>query len=206
MEKVLTIKETAEMLKVSLSTLRRWDSEGVLTPVRTSGRHRRYKMSDIKKFLGENLSENEIETNTIRVVTYARCSTFDQKKHGDIDRQSDRLVNYSVRNNYTITDIIKDCGSGLNDNRKGYIKLCNLVINRKIDKVIIEHRDRLTRFGYDTIERFFNSYGVTIELVDKKVYTETEELTNDMMMLLASFSGKLYSQRARENRKIKNSM
>ena len=206
MEKVLTIKETAEMLKVSLSTLRRWDYEGVLTPVRTSGRHRRYKMSDIKKFLGENLSENEIETNTIRVVTYARCSTFDQKKHGDIDRQSDRLVNYSVRNNYTITDIIKDCGSGLNDNRKGYIKLCNLVINRKIDKVIIEHRDRLTRFGYDTIERFFNSYGVTIELVDKKVYTETEELANDMMMLLASFSGKLYSQRARENRKNKNSM
>ena len=206
MEKVLTIKETAEILKVSLPTLRRWDSEGVLTPVRTSGRHRRYKMSDIKKFLGENLSENEIETNTIRVVTYARCSTFDQKKHGDIDRQSDRLVNYSVRNNYTITDIIKDCGSGLNDNRKGYIKLCNLVINRKIDKVIIEHRDRLTRFGYDTIERFFNSYGVTIELVDKKVYTETEELANDMMMLLASFSGKLYSQRARENRKNKNSM
>ena len=206
MEKVLTIKETAEILKVSWPTLRRWDSEGVLTPVRTSGRHRRYKMSDIKKFLGENLSENEIETNTIRVVTYARCSTFDQKKHGDIDRQSDRLVNYSVRNNYTITDIIKDCGSGLNDNRKGYIKLCNLVINRKIDKVIIEHRDRLTRFGYDTIERFFNSYGVTIELVDKKVYTETEELANDMMMLLASFSGKLYSQRARENRKNKNSM
>ena len=206
MEKVLTIKETAEILKVSLPTLRRWDSEGVLTPVRTSGRHRRYKMSDIKKFLGENLSENEIETNTIRVVTYARCSTFDQKKHGDIDRQSDRLVNYSVRNNYTITDIIKDCGSGLNDNRKGYIKLCNLVINRKIDKVIIEHRDRLTRFGYDTIERFFNSYGVTIELVDKKVYTETEELANDMMMLLASFRGKLYSQRARENRKNKNSM
>ena len=111
-----------------------------------------------------------------------------------------------MRNNYTITDIIKDCGSGLNDNRKGYIKLCNLVINRKIDKVIIEHRDRLTRFGYDTIERFFNSYGVTIELVDKKVYTETEELANDMMMLLASFSGKLYSQRARENRKNKNSM
>ena len=79
MEKVLTIKETAEILKVSLPTLRRWDSEGVLTPVRTSGRHRRYKMSDIKKFLGENLSENEIETNAIRVVTYARCSTFDQK-------------------------------------------------------------------------------------------------------------------------------
>ena len=103
-----------------------------------------------------------------------------------------------------IIDTIQDCGSGLNDNRKGYVKLCNLVINKNIDRVVIEHRDRLTRFGFDTLERFFNSYGVTIELVDKHVYTETEDLTNDIMMLLASFSGKLHSQRAKENKRKRN--
>ena len=48
---------------------------------------------------------------------------------------------------------------------------------------------------------FFNSYGVEIELVDKKEYTEQEELVNDMMMLIASFSGRLYSARAKENSK-----
>ena len=91
-------------------------------------------------------------------------------------------------------------GSGLNDKRKGFTKFCNLVVNGKINKVVIEHKDRLTRFQYNLIEIFFNSYGVKIELLDKKEYTEQEELVNDMMMLIASFSGKVYSLRAQENR------
>ena len=114
------------------------------------------------------------------VATYARCSTSDQKSHGDIDRQSERLVEYSVKHKYKIEHIIKDMGSGLNDKRKGFVKLCKLVIDKKINKIIIEHKDRLTRFQYNLIEMFFNSYGVEIELVDKKEYTEQEELVNDM--------------------------
>ena len=54
-------------------------------------------------------------------------------------------------------------------------------------------------FQYNLIEFFFNSYGVDIELTDKKEYTEQEELVNDMMMLIASFSGRLYSAREKEN-------
>lgn len=69
------------------------------------------------------------------------------------------------------------------------------------DNVEIEHKDRLTRFQYNLIEFFFNSYGVEIELLDKNEYTEQEELVNDMMMLIASFSGRLYSARAKENAK-----
>ena len=82
-----------------------------------------------------------------------------------------------------------------------FVKLCKLVISQQIDKVIIEHKDRLTRFQYNLIEMFFNSYNVEIELTDKKEYNEQEELVNDMMMLIASFSGRLYSARAKENKK-----
>ena len=124
-----------------------------------------------------------------------------QKAHGDIDRQSTRIFEYCTKRKYKVEYVIKDMGSGLNDKRKGFMKLCNLVVNKKIDKVVIEHKDRLTRFQYNLIEFFFNSYGVEIELLDKKEYTEQEELVNDMMMLIASFSGKLYSARAKENRK-----
>lgn len=98
---------------------------------------------------------------------------------------------------------IKDMGSGINDKRKGFVKLCKLVTEKKINKIVIEHKDRLTRFQYNLIEFFFNSYGVDIELTDKKEYTEQEELVNDMMMLIASFSGRLYSARAKENAKKK---
>lgn len=200
MDKLLTLKETSKLLNVSKSTLQRWDKNGKLVAIRTQGGHRRYKSSEIDKLIGVNNNKLLNIKKDIIVATYARCSTPDQKFHGDIDRQSNRIFEYCVQKDYKVEYIIKDMGSGLNDKRKGFIKLCNLVVNKKIDKVIIEHKDRLTRFQYNLIEFFFNSYGVEIELLDKKEYTEQEELVNDMMMLIASFSGKVYSLRAKENR------
>ena len=114
-----------------------------------------------------------------------------------------RNVEYAVKKGYNIVEIIKDCGSGINDKRKGFMKLCNLVVSHMIDRVIIEHKDRLTRFQYNLIEFFFNNNGVEIEIIDKKETTYQDELVNDMMMLLASFSGKLYSMRGKQNKKLK---
>lgn len=200
MNNLLTLQETENILNVSKSTLQRWDKSGKLTALRTEGGHRRYKLSDIESIIGSGQNDEQTSKEIV-VATYARCSTPDQKAHGDIDRQSTRIFEYCTKRKYKVEYIIKDMGSGLNDKRKGFMKLCNLVVNKKIDKVVIEHKDRLTRFQYNLIEFFFNSYGVEIELLDKKEYTEQEELVNDMMMLIASFSGKLYSARANENRK-----
>jgi len=201
MDKLLTIDETKKILNVSKCTLQRWDNSGKLKALRTEGGHRRYRQSDIDSIIGKEEDKKELSNKEIIVATYARCSTPDQKAHGDIDRQSTRIFEYCTKKGYKIEHIIKDMGSGLNDKRKGFVKLCKLVIDKKINKVVIEHKDRLTRFQYNLIEMFFNSYDVEIELVDKKDYTEQEELVNDMMMLLASFSGKVYSLRAQENRK-----
>lgn len=198
MKQFLTLNETMEYLNVSKPTLHRWDKSGKLKAVRTGGGHRRYRISDLEKFVG---CEEDEKHNDIIVATYARCSTSDQKQHGDIDCQSQRLSEYCAKKKYKVEHIIKDMGSGINDKRKGFVKLCNLVVEQKINKVIIEHKDRLTRFQYNLIEFFFKSYGVDIELTDKKEYTEQEELVNDIMMLIASFSGRLYSARAKENNK-----
>ena len=198
MKNLLNMKEAMDYLNVSKITLQRWDNSGKLKAVRTSGGHRRYKLSDLEKFIGECHAEGK-ETDDVIVATYARCSTSDQKQHGDIDRQSQRLSEYCAKKKYKVEYIIKDMGSGINDKRKGFVKLCKLITDKKINKVVIEHKDRLTRFQYNLIEFFFNSYGVDIELADKKEYTEQEELVNDMMMLIASFSGRLYSARAKEN-------
>lgn len=198
MKNLLNMKETMNYLNVSKITLQRWDNSGKLKAVRTSGGHRRYKLSDLEKFIGE-YNDEENDYKDVIVATYARCSTSDQKQHGDIDRQSQRLSEYCAKKKYKVEYIIKDMGSGINDKRKGFVKLCKLVTEKKINKIVIEHKDRLTRFQYNLIEFFFNSYGVDIELTDNKEYTEQEELVNDMMMLIASFSGRLYSTRAKEN-------
>lgn len=199
MKQLLTIKETSEYLSVSPQTLRNWDKNGTLVPIKTTGGHRRYDIETLEKFIGKKKANDAFDDP--RAVTYARCSTFRQKDCGDIERQSDRIVRYCLKKKYRIVDIIKDCDSGLNENRKGFNKLLKLVTERKVDKVIIEHKDRLIRFGFKILSYFFSTYGVEIEILnDREESSFEDELTNDMMMLLASFCGKLYSRRAKENK------
>ena len=199
MGKLLKIGEAAQYLSVSQDTLRKWDKANKLKPLETAGGHRRYDTDALDEFIGKKVKETE--TKPIVCATYARVSSYEQKQKGDLDRQSQRLSEYCAKKGLLVTHIIKDVGSGLNDNRSGFIRLTDLIMQGKVNKLIIEHKDRLTRFQYNLIEFFFNSYGVEIELLDKKAYTEQEELVNDMMMLIASFSGKVYSMRAKENRK-----
>ena len=200
MGELLNLKEAMVFLNVSKSTLHRWDRDGKLKSIKTVGKHRRYKLSDLKLFIGGNIEIESTSTDIIAVI-YSRCSTSDQKIHGDLDRQAHRLTEYCVNHKYKIEYILKDIGSGLNDKRIGFVKLCDLVINRKINKVIIENKDRLTRFQFNLIENFFNSYDVEIEISNKKELSVDEELVNDLTMIMASFAGRIYSKRAQENRK-----
>lgn len=195
---LLNLKETMDYLNVSKSTLHRWDREGKLKPIKTIGKHRRYDIKQLDLFIGK--IDYDLNKTNNNVAIYARCSTNDQKSHGDLDRQAQRITDYCVKKKYIIETIIKDVGSGLNDKRIGFIRLCDLVIASKINKVIIENKDRLTRFQFNLISKFFESYGVTIEIVNNKDFTEEEDLVNDLMMLMASFTGRVYSKRARDNR------
>lgn len=202
MDKLYSISKTAELLDVTPKTLRIWDKENKLKPILTSGGHRRYKESDIKAMMGYTEISSE---QHIICATYSRVSSQKQKNTGDLDRQSQRLSEYCAKHNLYVEYIIKDCGSGLNDKRSGFIKLTDLVINGKINKVIIEHRDRLTRFQYYFIERIYKVFGCEIIAVDdKEDVSDAEELTRDLMALLASFSGKYYGKRSLDRRKNKN--
>ena len=201
MEKLLTIKQVSELLSVSYDTLRGWDKSGKLPAIKTSGNHRRWKQSDINEFMAVVHDE---ESNTEEVCIYGRVSSHEQKTKGDLDRQCQRLSEHCAKKKYKVGAIIKDVGSGLSDSRKGLKKLFGLVVDRKISKVIVEYKDRLTRFQYNFFVFFFGSYGVEIEVVSKKENSdENEELVEDVMALIASFSGKLYGRRSAKRRKKK---
>ena len=201
MSNLISIKEAASILSVSTKTLRRWDDEGVLPAIKTVGGHRRYLQDDIDKYMKVYTPEKKVIKG---ICTYSRVSSHEQKQKGDLDRQSQRISEYCAKKKYAVEHIIKDVGSGLSDTRHGFVKLMDLVIEKKISKVVIENKDRLTRFQYNLIERFFNSYDVIIErLVTGEDVSEEEELVNDIMMLMASFSGKLYGKRSAKRRKQK---
>jgi len=199
MDKLLTIKQVSDTLNLTNETLRAWDASGKLPSIRTDGGHRRWKQSDIEQYMG--ISPKDDTANDKSVCIYGRVSSHDQKQKGDLDRQCQRLSEYCAKKQYQVDHIFKDVGSGLSDTRRGLLKLFKLVTDRQISKVIVEHKDRLTRFQYNFFEYFFNSYGVVIELTTKKTEEGDDELVEDIMMLMASFSGKIHGRRSAKRRK-----
>lgn len=199
MAELLTIKETADYLNVSQDTLRKWDRSGKLKPLKTAGGHRRYDISSLNEFIGLE-KKQEVSGKTEVCATYARVSSHEQKQKGDLDRQSQRLSEYCAKKNLMVSYIIKDVGSGLNDNRSGFIRLTDLIIQGKVNKLVIENKDRLTRFQFNFIKKMFESYGCKV-IVINETEINNEELATDIMSLIASFSGKFYGRRSAERRK-----
>ena len=199
MGKILKISEAAEYLNVSIDTLRKWDKYNKLKPLETAGGHRRYDTDTLDEFLGKK--KKDLEVTQIICATYARVSSNDQKQKGDLDRQSQRLSEYCAKKGLLVTHIIKDVGSGLNDNRCGFNKLTELIIQNKVNKLVVEHKDRLTRFQFNFIKKMFESYGCEVIVINDVDVSSEEELATDIMSLMASFSGKFYGRRSAERRK-----
>lgn len=197
MSKLLTIQQVSDIIGVTKKTLRIWDNEGKLPSIKTVGGHRRYREDDVNKYIGE---QEIVETKDV-VLTYSRVSSHEQKTKGDLDRQSQRISEYCAKKKYKVEHIVKDVGSGLSDSRTGFVRMVGLVIKKKINKVVIENKDRLTRFQFDLIKVFFNSYDVEIECVENNNISDEEEFVNDIMMLMASFSGKVYGKRSVKRKK-----
>jgi len=203
MGKLLKIGETAQYLNVSQDTLRKWDKANKLKPLETAGGHRRYDTDALDEFLGKK--KKEIKETSIVCATYARVNSHEQKQKGDLDRQSQRLSEYCAKKGLLVTHIIKDVGSGLNDNRSGFIRLTDLIIQGKVNKLVIEHKDRLTRFQFNFIKKMFESCGCEVIVINGLDVSNEEELAADIMSLLASFSRKFYGKRSTERiKKMKN--
>lgn len=116
------------------------DESGNLSAIRTPGNHRRYKESDINKFIGNKKPEDKPEQS---VLLYSRVSSATQKTKGDLDRQNSRLAEYSAKNNYKVSYILMEVGSGMNDSRAKLQQAMKLAIEGKITKIVVEHKDRL---------------------------------------------------------------
>lgn len=128
--------------------------------------------------------------NDKSVVIYARVSSNENKSN--LDSQADRLYQYAIARGYKIVEIIKEVGSGVNDNRKKLQKL--LSSEKDFSKIIVEHKDRLTRFGFNYIETLLKINGRQIEVVNCNE-DEKHDIVQDLISIIYSFSAKLYGLR-----------
>ncbi|MDC7242772.1 MAG: IS607 family transposase [Sphaerochaetaceae bacterium] len=188
-----SVNKASEILGVSISTLRRWEDEGLLIAERTPGGHRRYDSSKLTRFI--NKKENKRIT-----IAYARVSSNDQKE--DLKRQVQNLETYCISNGYQFRTI-KDLGSGLNYNKKGLLELIELICSNEIERIVINYKDRLMRFGYELFEEFARYHEVKLEVINlTEDKTYEEELVEDVLSIITIFSSKLYGSRSHKKNEL----
>lgn len=200
--------EVLKLLDISYDKFRYYDKTNRIKIKRSEKGRRIILREDLLDFLDEMKmlyrDDKKLEEIEKYDIIYARVSTRDQANHGDLDRQALFIVeNVKELKNPLI---LKEIGSGLNDNRPKLLKLLNLVMDNKVNKIYITYRDRLTRFGFNYLETICNKFNVEIKVIKDNTQETTveQELAKDIMALMASFSGKLYSLRAKEGRMKKN--
>lgn len=131
--------------------------------------------------------DKSIPTKQEYTVVYARVSSSMNKSN--LAGQSDRLVAFCNAKGWGVNEVIKECGSGLNDHRP---KLIKLLSERKATKIIIEHKDRLTRFGYNYIKTLMNDCEIICLNETKQ---QDDDLMQDFVSVITSFCARIYGQR-----------
>ena len=124
-----------------------------------------------------------------KVAIYTRVSSAENKSN--LDSQVERLVAYCAVRGYQVSKVVKEIGSGVNDNRPKFLAL---LADPSIGRIVIEHKDRGTRFGFRYIETLLNTYGRKIEVVNQ-AENNTEDLLADLTSIVYSFCARLYGQR-----------
>ena len=122
-------------------------------------------------------------------VIYARVSSSENKNN--LDSQAKRLMEFATAKGFIINEVIKECASGLNDKRP---KLCKILNEGKVTHLIVEHSDRLTRFGFNYIDILCKHLGCELIVVNK-AETEQEDLLQDFISIITSFCARIYGQR-----------
>ncbi len=195
MDKLYTMRQASELVGLTVRYLQILDKRGKIECVRTPGGRRRIPESEIMRLRGKVKSEQNW-------AIYARVSSHEQKAKGDLNRQIKYLQKLVPKKQEEIKAIM-DVGSGLNDNRKGLKELMKLAIAGEISDIAIADKDRLTRFGFQYLKKFFSTFGVEIHVMSgEKNKSLEEELVQDMLSIVTSFSGKLYGIRSAKRKKL----
>ena len=167
-----------QRLGISYATLREYVKKDYIKPVVLQSGKWRFREEDVEKLMGI--------VRKRKVILYARVSSNTQK---------DDLINqakYLEENVKEYDQVITDIGSGLNMKRKGFLKLLRMILNNEVSKVVIAYPDRLVRFGFEIIEEACKAHNCELVVLNKEDKTPEQELIEDLISILVSFSGKLY--------------
>ena len=164
----------ARQLGVTYKTAYRWWKAG--------------KLDAYQLDTGTVIVRDPLKVSAKHVALYARVSSVDQKN--DLERQLERLKDYAAAQGYQVTRMVSEIGSGLNDRRPKFLKL---LTDPTIGVIVVEHRDRGTRFGFTYIEQLLAMQGRRLEVVFPK--DTDDDLVNDFVSIITSMAARIYGRR-----------
>lgn len=198
--------KTAKYFGVSRDTLLRWEEQGLIDCIRTKEGITGHKRYDISSFKGGNplsttgrpIQNHTTITRQERGVCYCRVSTRNQTD--DLARQVKLM-----EEQYPTFKIIKDFGSGINFKRKGLLCLLQGAIEGDFQTIVVAHRDRLTRFGFELFQWIFDYYKVRLVVLEQDTGSKESELCKDLLSIIHVFScrangSRRYKPRQKENK------
>lgn len=193
-DRYISASKVQEQFGISSSSLRRWDGDGKIQTIRTPGGFRLYRFNDIQKLFSQKDSGEE-ESQKAKIC-YARVSSDHQKE--DLERQINDL-----KTKYPDYEIIKDIGSGLNYKRRGFSSLLERVYEGTVSEVVITHKDRLCRYGFELVEFVFKKTGTKLVVLGQSTENQdsTRELAGDLLAICNYFVAKNNGMRSAENRR-----
>ncbi len=181
MKKSYSPREFGQLIARSTRTLQEWDRKGILKAYRTPTNRRYYTHEQYLAIGGQGEKR--------RVVGYSRVSSAAQK--ADLERQQAALRTYCEKQGKAVDEWLHDIGSGLNYERKQFVRLMEQVEAGEVGEIVIAHKDRLVRFGYEWFEGFCQRHDTTITVMSTNKWSSEEEVTQDLLLILERFSARL---------------
>lgn len=192
-QKLFRVGAAAHELGLHPMTVRRWIKAGRIQVVQV-GREVRVPRSEIERIVGT--------VDGRLLVLYGRVSGRGQQ--ADLNTQLERLQAWASSERKGVeTLVLSDIGSGLKAGRRQLQRLLKLVCEDRVAEIAIVYEDRLARFGQEFLETLFSCFGVTLTVLDPGLEkTPEQELTADLLALVASFSGRLYGMRSHKQKEL----
>lgn len=183
-----SICQFAKLINVTEQTLRNWDANGKLKPIKLESGHRRYTDEHLVKI------KNIKKLDRLNII-YCRESTKQQKN--SLENQIEKCKEFCLGNGLKIDKIISEFGSGLNYKRKGLSELISLIKNNQVENLIIFYKDRLVRFGFEIFEELAKQFDFRIIVIDNSETNKTKEieLADDIISIIHYFSMKIYGSK-----------
>jgi predicted site-specific integrase-resolvase len=184
MENIYTPQQFGKLIGRSTNTLQKWDRKGILKAHRSPTNRRYYTHEQYLQYRGLLAKAQGL------TIAYARVSGVGQKP--DLAKQVAALKAYCENKQIRVDEWMQEIGSGLNYKRKQFNRLMELVELGQVRRIIIAHRDRLVRFGYDYFEAFCERHHTELLVVNGDSLSPEQELVQDLMAIVTVFSARLH--------------